>query len=121
VRARLGWVAALLLIALAFTGGPDALDRGAPGSSEPAAAAGLGDDRTPQPREDDAGYRLSERGAHPRVRLPALPPSSQTVAPVPVRGTTHTLPVAEAAAPPPAGPRPHRAACTPESLQIFRC
>jgi hypothetical protein len=122
VRAWLGWIAAVLLIALAFTGGPDVIDTSPPGSRTTIASGEIAEKREPQVRDDaDTGHRISDRAAPLRLRMLALPPSSQTAAPIPARGATLAV---STVAPPTiveGGRRPHLGACTPEALQIFRC
>lgn len=123
MRAWLGWVAAALLIALAFTGGPDALDTSPPASHAKTASAEISEKRDPQVRDDGLQIRhqLVDRGAPGHLRLPALPPSPQTAAPIPVRGVTQAASEAAPATVGYAGRRPHLGACSPEALQIFRC
>jgi hypothetical protein len=123
VRAWLGWIAAVLLIALAFTGGPDAIDTSPPAAQTTIASGELAEKREAQVRDDDADvvHQITDSVAPRRLRMLALPPSSQTAAPIPVRGATLAVP---SAAPPTiaeGGRRPHLGACTPETLQIFRC
>jgi hypothetical protein len=122
VRTWVGWVAAVVLVALAFTGGPDALELTVPGMPGAAATAELTEQRGVQVRDDgiDLRHRSADQRAPSHVRLPALPPAPQTAAPAPVRSA---VPVAHAAAPPGdrARRRPGVGACTPEALQIFRC
>jgi hypothetical protein len=121
VRTWVGWVAAVVLVALAFTGGPDALELTVPGMPGAAATAELTEQRGVQVRDDgiDLRHRSADQRAPSHVRLPALPPAPQTAAPAPVRSAV----VAYAAAPPGdrARRRPGVGACTPEALQIFRC
>jgi hypothetical protein len=123
VRAWLGWIAAVLLIALAFTGGPDAIDTTPPAAQTKIAAGEITEKRDPQVRDDDADvdHQIADIGTPGHPRLLALPPSPQTVAPVPVKGASLAVP---RVAPPTimeGGPRPHLGSCTPEALQIFRC
>jgi hypothetical protein len=118
-----GWVAAVLLVALAFTGGPDALEPAAPGAAGTVATAELTEQRGAHVRDDgiDSRHRGADQRAPSHVRLPALPPAPQTVVPAPVRSA---VVAAYAAAPPTVverGRRPGAGACTPEALQIFRC
>jgi hypothetical protein len=184
VRAYRGWVAAVVLTALAFIGAPDALDttpataqtrisaarNQVPGTTASgrvgrltASRAGIrgpawGRDPVPgrvaDPTVPGQAVRLSAPGrvagpAAPRraVRLsapgrvagpaapgravdlsapvhrllPALPPSPQNHAPVPVRaGAAAALPAAPAALRVARRGR-HLTACSPETLQIFRC
>jgi hypothetical protein len=123
VRAWLGWVAALLLIALAFTGGPDALDTTPRAAPATAVAAEITEKRETQMRDDaaDVPHQIFDQGTPAHLRLPALPPAPQTAAPVPLRGATLAAPGAAPPAVARNGPRPHLGACTPEALQIFRC
>jgi hypothetical protein len=123
VRAWLGWVAALLLIAVAFTGGPDALDATPRAPQATAVAFEIAEKRDSQVRDDatDVRHQIFDRGAPAHLRLPALPPMPQIAAPVPARGATLAVPGAVPPAVAEGGPRPHLGACTPESLQIFRC
>lgn len=129
MRAWLGWVAAALLIALACTGGPDALDTSPPpASAAPAApaqvAAGeIAGERDSQVRDDglEIRHQIADRAALGHLRMAALPPSSQTAAPAPVRGALQTAPDSAPATVVDDGGRPHLGACSPETLQIFRC
>ncbi|MCW2864630.1 MAG: hypothetical protein JWP48_6338 [Actinoallomurus sp.] len=123
MRAWLGWVAALLLIALGFTGGPDRLDTRPQAPQATAVAAEIAEKRDPQVRDDDTDVRhqIVDRGTPAHLRLPALPPSPQTAAPVPVKGAALAAPGAAPPAVVEGGLRPHLGACTPEALQIFRC
>ncbi|MDN3355947.1 hypothetical protein [Actinomadura sp. DC4] len=123
MRARRGWIAALLLVALAFIGGPDALDTTPPPTHTAAAAGEIAEKRDPQVRDDDTDvqHQIAELGVPGHLRLSALPPSSQTVAPAPVRGMEHAVPQAASVAVADVGRRPHPGACSPEALQIFRC
>jgi hypothetical protein len=123
VRARRGWIAAVLLIALAFVGGPDALDATSSASHTAITAGEIADKRDPQVRDDgiDVQHQIADLGVPGHLRLSALPPSSQTAAPVPVRGTTQAVPHARSVTVVEVGGRPHLGACSPETLQIFRC
>jgi hypothetical protein len=123
VRAWPGWVAAALLIALAFACGPDALDTSPPASQAHATSAEIAEKRDPQVRDDglEIRHQFVDHGAPRHLRLPALPPSPQTAAPVPARGVTQAAPEAAPATVDDAGHRPHLGACSPEALQIFRC
>ena len=123
MRTWVGWVAVVLLIALAFTGGPDALDTSPPASQTQVASAEIAEKRDPQIRDDDLDIRhqLADRGAPGHLRLAALPPSPQTAAPIPVRGSIQAAPQAASAAGTDTSSRPHLGACSPEALQIFRC
>jgi hypothetical protein len=123
VGAWRGWIAAVLLIALAFTCGPDALDTSPPAAQATIVAGEFAEKRGPHVRDDDVDIRhqIADRGAPAHLRLPALPPSSQTAAPVPVKGLAQAAPVAVMAAITDARRRPHLGACSPEALQIFRC
>ena len=122
MRAWLGWIAAVLLIALAFTGGPEAIDTARPAAQSAVSAGENTDKRDPQVR-DDAGIdrRLADRGVPGRPRLLTLPPSSQTTSPTPVKAASLPAPGAAPATIVTAGTRPHLAARTPAALQIFRC
>ena len=55
MKAWLGWVAAVLLIALAFTGGPEAIDSAPPAAQTKISAGAIAEKREPQVRDDDAG------------------------------------------------------------------
>lgn len=123
MRAWLGWVAAALLIALAFTGGPDALDTSPPASHAQIAAKELSEKRDPQVRDDalESPHQIVDQGTPGHLRLAALPPTSQTVAPIPVRGAPQAAPQAAPARVSDVSGRPRLDACTPEALQIFRC
>jgi hypothetical protein len=123
VRARGGWIAALLLIALAFVGGPDALDTAPPASHITVTAEQSAEERGAQVRDDgiDIEHQIADLGVPGHPRLSALPPSAQTAAPVPVRGTAQAAPKVPAATPVEVGGRPRDGACSPEALQIFRC
>lgn len=118
-----GWVAAVLLFALAFTGGPDALDTSPPPAHAKVATSELGEKRDPQVRDDASEplHRLADRGTPGHLRLVALPPSAQTVAPVPVRNAPQAAPQTDPDTVSDVGGRPHLGTCTPEALQIFRC
>ncbi|GLY78718.1 hypothetical protein [Actinoallomurus iriomotensis] len=121
MRARLGWVAAILLVALAFTGGPEAIDA-TPTVAQGKISAELAEKRGPQVRDDlDLGHQVADHGTPGRPRLLALPPSAQTAAPVPVRAATLAMPDAVPPAVMEGGPPPRLGARTPEALQIFRC
>lgn len=123
MRAWARWVAAALLVAFAFTGGPDALDVRPAASHAQAAAGERGDKRAPQVRDAtlESPHRVVDRGTPGHLRPAALPPSSQTVAPVPVRGASQAaLPGPPSAVTGVSDP-PRPGACTPEALQIFRC
>ena len=123
MRARRGWIAAVLLIALAFVGGPDALDTTPPAAQATIAAGEIADKRDPQIRDDGVGvqHQIADLGTPGHLRLSALPPSSQTAAPAPVRGTTQAVPQATSATIVEVRARPYLGACSPEALQIFRC
>jgi hypothetical protein len=123
VRAWLGWVAAALLIALAVTGGPEALDASPPSAQAQVSSAEIAEKRDPQVRDDglEIRHQIADRGAPGRLRLVALPASPQTVAPASVKGSVQAVPES----PPITGAttvdRPRLGACSPEALQIFRC
>jgi hypothetical protein len=122
MRAWARWVAAALLVALAFAGGPDALDTGSP-AAHAQVATSEGEKRDLQVRDDALAspHQIVDRGTPGHLRLVALPPSPQTAIPVPVRGALQAEPpVAPAAVTDVSGP-PRLGACTPEALQIFRC
>lgn len=123
MKAWSGWAAAVLLIALAFTGGPDALETSPSSSHTKVATRELGEKRDPQVRDDalESPHRLADRGTPGHLRLVALPPSPQTITPVPVRGAAQAAPQAAPAAVIHGGARPHLGTCTPEALQILRC
>ena len=118
-----GLVAALLLTVLAFTSGPDALDVAVPPVQTTAVAGEFAEKLGSHIRDDaiDIQHQIADRGSPVHLRLPALPPSPQTAAPVPVKGLAQAAPVAVPAAIGDAGRRPHLGACSPEALQIFRC
>ncbi|MFB9835564.1 hypothetical protein [Actinoallomurus acaciae] len=122
MRARLGWVAAILLVALAFTGGLESIDTAPTTAPSKISAGDLAEKRDAQVRDDiDLGHRIVDRDTPGRPRLLALPPSAQIAAPVPMRAAPLVLPDA---APPTiveGGPPLHLGARTPEALQIFRC
>src|SRR3954462_13946155 len=121
MRAWARWVAAALLVALAFTGGPDALDA-APPASHVKVAAGEAEKRDPQVRDDAlvSPHQVIDRGVPRHLRLAALPPAPHTAARVPVRGAAQaTPPVAPRAATNASDP-PHLDVRPPEALQIFR-
>ena len=113
----------MLLIALAFIGGPDALDTTPPTAPTKIGAGEVAEKRDPQVREDDVDlqHQIADLGVPGHLRLTALPPSPQTAAPVPVRGATQAVPQARSATLVEVGRRPHLGACSPEALQIFRC
>ena len=124
MRARLGWVVAALLLALALTSGPDALDTSPPASAaQSAAASEIREKRDLRPRDDDVEIRhqVAERGAPGHLLLAALPPSPQTASPVPVRGTAQAPPDSAPATVVDLSGHPRLGTRTPEALQIFRC
>jgi hypothetical protein len=123
VGAWRGWIAAVLLTALAFTCGPDALDASAPAVQTTVVAGEFAEKLGSHVRDDavDLQHQIANRGSPAHLRLPALPPSPQTAAPVPVKGLAQAAPMAVTAAITDAGGRPHLGACSPEALQIFRC
>ena len=118
-----GWIAAVLLTALAFTCGPDALDAAAPAVQTTVVAGEFAEKPGSHVRDDaiDIQHQIADRGSPAHLRLPALPPPPQTAAPVPVKGPPQAAPVAVTAAIADAGRRPRLGACSPEALQIFRC
>jgi hypothetical protein len=113
----------VLLTALAFTCGPDVLDTSPPSAQATVVAGEFAEKRGPHVRDDaiDIRHQIADRGAPAHLRLPALPPSSQTAAPVPAKGLTQAVPMAMTAATADVGRRPDLGACSPEALQIFRC
>ena len=122
--AHRGWIAAVLLIALAFIGGPDMIDTTPPMAQVKITSAEIADERDPRVHDDaDAQHWAAHRAARHRRWLPALrPSSSQSHAPAMVR--VATMPAAPKPRPATgAGDRRwrHFGACSPESLQIFRC
>ncbi|GAB2813628.1 hypothetical protein GCM10027176_17620 [Actinoallomurus bryophytorum] len=118
-----GWIAAVLLTALAFTCGPDVLDASSPAGQTTVVAGEFAEKLGSHVRDDaiDIRHQIADRGSPAHLRLPALPPSPQTAAPVPVKGQAQAVPMAVTAAITDAGGRPHLGACSPEALQIFRC
>ena len=118
-----GWIAAVLLAALAFTSGTDALDAAAPPVQTMVVAGEFAEKFGSHVRDDaiDIEHQVADRGSPAHFRLPALPPPPHTAAPVPVKGLAQAAPVAVTAAVTDAGRRPHLGACSPEALQIFRC
>lgn len=122
MRAWLGWITAALLVALACTGGPDALDTATPPTHAKVASGESAGKRDPQVRDDDLDVRhqIVDHRTPGHHRFAGLPPSPQTAAPVPVRGVQAAPDVAPATI---AGTsrRPRLGACSPEALQIFRC
>jgi hypothetical protein len=119
VGAWRGWIAAVLLTALAFIGGPDALDVAPPAAQSKIASGEIAEKRDPQAQ--DAQAQIAERLIHSHLRLSALLPAPQTAAPVPARGIVHDASHARPDVTGDRGRRPHLGACTPETLQIFRC
>lgn len=119
MRAWRGWIAAVLLTALAFIGGPDALDATPPAAQSTIAAGETTEKRDPQTQ--DAQVRVAERRIHRHLRLSALLPAPHTAAPVPARGVVHDASYARPDVIGDGGRRPRLGACTPEALQIFRC
>jgi hypothetical protein len=121
MRACARWVAAALLVALAFTGGPDALDTGPP-ASHAQVATGEAEKRDPQVRDDAlaSAHQVIGLGAPRHLRPAALPPSPHTAVPAPVRGALQAAPEGAPCAATGASD-PHLDARTPEALQIFRC
>jgi hypothetical protein len=101
----------MLLVALAFVGGPDALDI-APPAPKTAVSAEKG---------EDVPDRVVEVAALVHRPLAALLPSSQNHAPSPAKGTpVRVLPPMPASEGLPSG-RHLVDPCSPETLQIFRC
>lgn len=123
MRARLGWVVAALLLALTLTSAPDALDTSPPASAAQSTAAGeIREKRDLRPHDDvEIRHQVAERGTPGHLRLAALPPSPQTAAPVPVRGTAQAPPDSAPATVVDLSGRPRLGTRTPEALQIFRC
>jgi hypothetical protein len=119
VTAWRGWIAAALLTALAFIGGPDALDVTPPTAQSKIAAGEVAEKRGPQAQDTQA--QIGERLTHSHLRLSALLPAPQTAAPVPARGVIHDVPRARPDVAVDVGRRPGLGTCTPEALQIFRC
>jgi hypothetical protein len=121
MRAGARWVAAILLVALAFTGGPDLLDAGP--HARATVVAGETEPRDPQVRDDALAspHQVIDRGTPRHLRLVALPPSPHTAAPAPVRGALPMLPPVEPHAHAGVSGPPRPGARTPEALQIFRC
>jgi hypothetical protein len=112
LRGHRGWVAALLLVALVFVGGPDLIDM------QPAAAQAT---VSVLPKQADVPGGVADRAAPAHRLLAALPPSPHTHAPVPEKGVlTRVLPPA-AAAVLDSGTTHGLAASSPETLQIFLC
>lgn len=125
MRAWRGWIAVALLTALAFVGGPDAIDLTSPTAQGKVAAAETHDARaqdaqTQGTQVQDTQVQVAERRPHSHLRLSALLPAPQTAAPVPARGLIAEVPPVDTGVPDRAG-HPHLGACTPEALQIFRC
>jgi hypothetical protein len=130
VRAYRGWIAAMLLTALALVGGPEMLDTALTPAHVQAAqttwtgSTEYGDKRDLRARDVAYPHRkFADRGAPDRRWVPALPPSpSQSHVPGSVRlaagAPSPQAPSARVAG----GHRPPRGgACSPETLQIFRC
>jgi hypothetical protein len=117
-------MAAVLLIALAFIGGPDMLNTTPPTAQVKITSAETAGERDPRVRDDaDAQRWAAHRAAPHRHWLPALLPlSSQSHVPAMVR--VAAMPAVPKPTPATgAGDRRwrHFGACSPESLQIFRC
>jgi hypothetical protein len=121
LRARGGWIAAALLIALAFLGGPDLLTDHSPTPAAAAASAAERDHRVGE--ELDSPGSVTEHLTLGRRRVPSLPPSQDTRLATAI-GSAGTV----------TGPAPgstgsiidlrlagHLRECRPETLQVFRC
>lgn len=122
LRARGGWIAAaLLLVALAFLGGPDLLTDHSPGPAAAATSAAERDHRAGE--ELDSPDSVAEHLALNRRRVPGLPPSQDT-RPATAIGSAG---IVTDPAPGPAGSitdrrlARHLHGCRPETLQVFRC
>ncbi|GAA0359676.1 hypothetical protein GCM10010151_56810 [Actinoallomurus spadix] len=112
----------MLLIALAFLGGPDLLTSGH--SPVPASAASSATERDNRAGEEPVGSASVTAHLMPgRRRIPGLPPDHES------RSVLTTGQTGVTAAPPP-GPAGalldrdltrHPLGSTPESLQVFRC
>jgi hypothetical protein len=112
LRGHRGWVAALLLIALAFVGGPDVIDTQPPAT--PASAAAV-------QKQADVPGGVADRAAPAHRLLATLPPSPQTHAPGPEKGdSVRVLAPARAMVLEPGSVR-RLDASSPETLQIFLC
>jgi hypothetical protein len=120
LRPRAGWIAAVLLIALVFLGGPDILH------DKPHAKIAAA--KSAAERQHRAGDDVESQHSTPehtkliRSRISALPPSRQS----------HAMPAQSAGAGALLTPRPsgsvadghpwrHLTICSPETLQVFRC
>ncbi|GAA4630679.1 hypothetical protein GCM10023196_056970 [Actinoallomurus vinaceus] len=121
LRVRGGWIAALLLIALAFLGGPDLLHEHPPSAKATATSAVERDNRAGE--DLDSPVSVSEHLALGRRRMPGLPPSQDNTRPAAVTGHAGADRLG-------AGPSGSIAdghlthgssGCSPESLQVFRC
>jgi hypothetical protein len=112
LRGHRGWVAALLLVALAFVGGPDVIDTQPPVTQASVSAL---------QKQADVPGGVADQAAPAHRLLAALPPSPQTHAPGPEKGIlARVLPPARAAVLDPGSTR-RLDASSPEALQIFLC
>ncbi|MCO6009075.1 hypothetical protein NE236_29285 [Actinoallomurus purpureus] len=121
LRVRAGWVAAVLLIALAFLGGPDLLTGH---SHTPAAAATSAAERDHRAGDElDSPDSVTEHLTLGRRRVPGLPPSQNTRAAAATghNGVATDLARGSAGSITDRHPVRHRTGCSPESLQVFRC
>jgi hypothetical protein len=118
-----GWIAAVLLITLAFIGGPDVLDTTPPPAQSKIASAESTETRDQRVRDDaDPQHRVADPGTPGRRWLPALPPSSsQTHVSASARVTMAPADRESPAAATGAPRGRHLNACSPATLQIFRC
>lgn len=121
MKTRAGWIAAVLLIAVAFLSGPDLLNDRPTATTAAAASAADRDQRTGD--ELDPPSWSSDRLLLSRRRLPGLPPSPQShdamTRHAPATSGAGTAARSRAVA---AGRIPHhRDTRSPETLQVFRC
>ncbi|MEV5707358.1 hypothetical protein [Actinoallomurus sp. NPDC052274] len=119
LRARAGWIAAVLLIALAFLGGPDLLTEHSPARAVAASAAER-DNRVGE--ESGSPASVIEHLTLGRRRMPGLPPDQGT-RPAAAIGHTGGLTDRALGSAGAAGRRLARrdTRCSPASLQVFRC
>ncbi|MCW2945085.1 MAG: hypothetical protein JWR24_1802 [Actinoallomurus sp.] len=117
-----GWIAAVLLITLVFIGGPDVLDTTPPLAQSKITSAESTETRDQRVRDDaHPQHGIADPGTPGRRWLPALPPSSQTHVSAWARVTVVPADRESPAAATDAPRGRHLNACSPATLQIFRC
>ncbi|MCO5974773.1 hypothetical protein [Actinoallomurus soli] len=113
-------IAAVLLIALAFLGGPDLLTAGHAQAPAAAATSAAGqDDLAGEESADPAS--VTAHVALGRRRMPGLPPDQDTRQAAPTAGMAAGPAAGSAVATSDRGLAWHPLERTPASLQVFRC